>query len=289
MRVQELATGRVDTRCRIMKLRSRRDKWVVNDLRRSHSLVAAVALLLLGFQSVCSPRLLAATKQGMRSFDIGNQWAGAQGSYSLAGANRAKYAHSELGVGGSVRFLKMTAKAVEFSATVENNNGTKTAVYRLDVAGVTVDSGRKSATYKWSKPVAKTLVQGSVPVMLGPVPVTLRGSVGGGASIGYSLGLSASGASLDGSASTWMTGSASAGLGVPLLNLALRSDLQLGTTTLQAGVQVTPSVLSGRADLVFDPVKIDLGLAVQSGGKVLYRQDLASYSASSKNTNLVRF
>ena len=114
-------------------------------------------------------------------------------------------------------------------------------------------------------------------------------AIGGGASIGYSLGLSASGASLDGSASTWMTGSASAGLGVPLLNLALRSDLQLGTTTLQAGVQVTPSVLSGRADLVFDPVKIDLGLAVQSGGKVLYRQDLASYSASSKNTNLVRF
>jgi hypothetical protein len=232
----------------------------------------------------------AATKSGLNSFNFGNSQAGAKGSYSVNVENRTSYARVNTTANGNVMFLGKTVKGVEFSATAENTAGRKTATYQLSLAGYTVDSGTKTVSYTWSKAVNRTLVDASLLVFVGPVPVTVRGSVGGGASIGYGFTLSTSSVRLDGTASGWANGSASAGVGIPLLNLSLRSDLQLAKTTLNpyATVAFSPLTMSGGANLVFDPVKIDFYASLQTMGKSWLRYDLASYSQPSKTYALLR-
>ncbi len=237
--------------------------------------------------AVCASTASAGSKNGLNSFDYGNEYAGAKGNASVDVSNRSGYARTAQMASGKVKFLKKTVPGVDFSATLENSNGRKSASYTLQVAGYTVDTGTKTASYNWSKTANKTLVSTSVGIVVGPVPVTLKGSVGGGGSVGYSFTFSATGVGVSGEASAFATGSASAGVGVPLLNLSLRSDLQLGKTTLKPAVTVTPTSWSGNAKLVFDPVKIDVGVVLQTNNRVWYRQDLASYSAPSKNVALL--
>ncbi|MBI2928562.1 MAG: hypothetical protein HYY24_23080 [Verrucomicrobia bacterium] len=231
---------------------------------------------------------IAKSRSGLNTFDFGSSYAGAKGSYSINVENRTGYSRTALNASGTVKFLNKTVKGVEFAATVENSNGRKSASHRLEVAGFTVDSGLKTRSYGWNKAVNKTLVSCSVPITVGPVPVTIRGSVGGGASVSYTFELSSTGVGMSGQGAAWANGSASAGVGVPLLNVALRSDLQLGKTSLAPLVRVTPTTMSGRVNLAFDPVKIDFAVVLQSRSKVLYRRDLASYSAPSKNVSLLQ-
>jgi hypothetical protein len=252
-------------------------------LLNGQSIILAAAITLSGFSA------MAASKNGLNSFDFGNSYAGAKGSYSITAENRSGYSKTALNANGTVKFLAKSVKGVDFTATVENSNGRKSANYSLQVAGYTVDSGTKSVSYTWNKGVNQTFVSCSMPIAVGPVPVTISGSCGGGASISYTLQLNPSGVGLSGAAAGWATGSASAGVGVPVLNVALRSDLQLGRTSLNPLVTITPSAMSGQANLVFEPVKIDLGVVLQSGNKVWYRQDLASYSAPSRSVSLIRF
>jgi hypothetical protein len=242
----------------------------------------------LGVISLAGVGVLAGTKTGLNSFDFGNEYAGAKGNYTVTVENRPAYARTALAASGSVKFMKRTAKGVDFNATVENNNGKKSAAYSLRVAGYTVDTGSKAVSYTWSKGVNKTLIELSAQLMVGPVPVLLSGSVGGGASIGYTFELSAAGVGVSGQGGAWANGSASAGAGVKLLNLSLRSTLELGKTQLKPGVKVTPTTMSGQVNLVFDPVTIDLGVELRSLGKTWYRLDLAKYSAPSKVVTLIK-
>ncbi len=228
----------------------------------------------------------AVIKNGAYSFSFGNSQAGASGSFSASAENAVGLAKTSIKANGSVKFLNQTIKGVDFTATAQSVKGVKTSTYNLQVAGYTVDSGTRTVSYTWSKGISKTLVAASLPIMVGPIPVTISGSVGGGASIGYTFTLAAASVGLTGSGAAWANGSASAGLGVPLLRIALRSTLQLANTSLNPYVNVTTTGMSGGARLVFNPVQIDLGVAVLSFNTVLYQYTLASYTAPSRTVQL---
>jgi hypothetical protein len=237
---------------------------------------------------VCGFSAEAATKNGLNSFNFGNSQAGAKGSYSIITQNSTGVSSIQLTATGNVMLLNKTVKGVEFKTTARNSYGTKTSIYSLAIAGYTVDSGTKSISYTWNKPVNRTLLQASATITVGPVPVTVSGSVGGGANIGYTVALSDKGVGLSGNASAWANGSASAGIGVSLLNVSLRSDLQLAKTSFKPSLEVTPTTFSGKADLVFDPVNINLSIALQSMGRIWYQYNLASFSQPSKTTTLLQ-
>ena len=229
----------------------------------------------------------AVSRNGYNSFSFGNSQAGAMGSYSITAENGGGCAKTSINANGSVSFLNRTARGVDFTATVQNCNGQKTSIWNLQVAGYTVDSGARTVSYTWTKSINQTLVSASLPIMVGPVPVTLSGSVGGGAAVGYSFGLGTTSVSLSGSGAAWANGSASAGVGVPLLSLALRSSLQLANTSLNPYVNVTTTGMSGGAQLVFNPVQIDLAVTLLSMSHVWYQYTLASYSAPSRTLQLL--
>lgn len=260
---------------------------VTNKLGRTRilsgrAIVLAASLGVLGFSA------MGTTRSGLNSFSFGNSDAGATGSYEINVANSPGYARTALAASGTVKFLNRSVKGVAFTAATQNSNGSKSANYCLQVAGYTVDSGTKSVSYTWSKQVNATLISCSLPIMVGPVPVTISGSVGGSANIGYTLQLSTSGVGVSGQAAAWASGSASAGVGVTLLNLSLVADLQLGTTSFNPSVTVTPTSLSGQANLGFTPVNIDLSVALLSCGHVWYSQNLASYTAPSRTVSLIK-
>jgi hypothetical protein len=250
--------------------------------RRYATAVLATCFSLVGFSAS------AASKTGLNTFSFGNNLAGASGSYSINVTDRTGFSHTDLAANGTVKFLNRSVKGVEFTAATENNQGRKSATYSLQVVGYTVDSGTKTVSYTWNKGINQTLVSCSLPLMVGPIPVTISGSIGGGASIGYTLQLATTGVGLSGQAAVWESGSASAGVGAPLLNVALRADLTLGKTSLNPSVNVTPTSMSGQANLQFDPVRIDFSVALQSLGRVWYQQNLSSYSAPSKTVSLIQ-
>lgn len=242
-----------------------------------------VAAMIAAFATTA----FAGSKNGLNTFDFGNENAGAKGNYSVTVSNGPKYAQTVITATGKVKFLKKTVPGVDFSATLENSNGRKTANYTLKVAGYVVDTGAKATSFVWKKVANKTLVSAAVGIVVGAVPVTLQGSVGGGGSVGLNFQLSTTGVGVSGEAAVFSNGSASAGVGVPVLNIALRSDLQMGKTSLKPSLTVEPTKWSGNAKLVFDPVKIDLGVVLQTKNRVWYRQDLASYAAPSKSVALL--
>jgi hypothetical protein len=237
---------------------------------------------------VVSSSALAGTKSGLNSFNFGNAQAGAKGTYSVAVENRNAYSSVSETITGDVMLLGKKTKGVEFNVAVENSNGKKRASYALSLAGYTVDTGAKSVSYAWNKPVNRTLFSASAVVMAGPVPVTVSGSVGGGASMGYKLSLGTTEVALSGGASAWANGSASAGIGVPLLTLSLQADLTLAKTSLSGTLQATPTTMTGNVGLQFDPLKIDFAVVLKSMRVEWYRYDIAQYSATRRNVSLLR-
>lgn len=244
-----------------------------NNLKYSRLLTSVASLALC----LAAGSLHAGSKTGLNTFDFGNSQAGAKGSYKITTANSSGTASVDMEATGTVKFLAKSVKGVEFTTSVKNVKGKKSANFSLKVAGYTVDSGTKSASYTWIKEANRTLVTASLTTMVGPVPVTISGSVGGGASISCTLELSTTGGGVSGNASSWANGSASAGVGVTLLQLALQSDLTLGKTSLNPSLSVTPSKMSGQATLNFDAVKIDLAVVLKTLKQEWYRSNLASY------------
>jgi hypothetical protein len=244
-------------------------------------------------------------------YGFGNDWAGLGADFSLTVQNYAKAwtngwrttpsgriatgAYSQncskagINTGGTVKFLKKSVQAVGFSANAQNVNGVQRADYCLKVAGFTVDSGSKAAQYDWNMYVNKTFFSCSTVVTFGYVPVTFTGSLGGAANIGLTLGLNPDGVGLSGVGLAGICGSASAGVGLPMLNVGLKADLEFGTTGVDASVNITPTTISGKTDLIFLPVKIDLDVAAMSWGSTLFDYELASYSFPSYTWPLVQF
>jgi hypothetical protein len=97
-------------------------------LLSSKVIVLGAAITLSGFSA------MAASRNGLNSFDFGNSYAGAKGSYSITAENRSGYSKTALNANGTVKFRTKSVKGVDFTATVENSSGRKSANYNLQAA-----------------------------------------------------------------------------------------------------------------------------------------------------------
>lgn len=239
---------------------------------------------------------------GSYSFNYGNEWAGASGLLSASAGNdrrdcwskdfsgKSGYSRAYFSAIGDVTFLKQGLHAVEFVTCAVNNYGNKSATYSLQLAGYNVDSGYKTQSYNWIKYTNNTTFwSGEATYVLSGIPITVKGKVGGGASIGYELQLPDSGAGLAGWASTWLSGEAAAGVEAYGFGVELVVDVDsLGKTTIQPSLKATPTTLSGKVDLVFDPIDIGLDLALLAFGKRVASAELVSYHAPSYTWPLIQ-
>jgi hypothetical protein len=209
--------------------------------------------------------LAGATLSGSYPFRFGNEQASASGSFHGAATNGPGYADLLLRAQAGVRFLGVYVPGVGVMSRVVNSGGRRSATFQVVINGYIVDSETRSVSWTWSKSLPRTLVT-SPPLMIwvGPVPVTLRGSIGGGASGSLSLTLSASAAGASGSLSVWANGSASAGVGVPGYNASLRATLELLKSTVSAGFSATFTSLGGHVTLTFQPMRVVLEVVVRA-------------------------
>ncbi|MCX7826459.1 MAG: hypothetical protein N2689_13000 [Verrucomicrobiae bacterium] len=219
---------------------------------------------------------------------FGDNTAGATATFTISAENRARYARTGADATGDVKLLGQTGRLGEFSAGLENANGNRRATMQLKVAGYIVDSKSMPTTWTWDRSINRTFLSVTQNFMVGPVPVTVRGSVGAGASGALTLALGPTDVLLSGSASAWGNGSASAGVGVSGANVSLGADLRLLKTGLYNRLQVTPTNFTGRSDLTIDPASVDFYVVARLLWNQ-WRKDLARFSAPSKQIVLASF
>jgi hypothetical protein len=255
----------------------------------SRSRLALVGLAATSvLAGLTSPAAMAGSYSKSYPLSFGNSTAGATATFSISAENRSRYARTGANATGDVKLLGQTGRLVEFSAGVENANGNRRATMQLKVAGYVVDSKSMPTTWTWDRSINRTFLSVSQNFMVGPVPVTVRGSVGAGASGALTLAMGPTDALLSGSTSAWGTGSASGGVGVSGANVSVGADLRLLKTRLYDRLQVTPTKFTGRTDLTIDPASADFYLVA----KLLrnqWRKDLARFSAPSKQIVLASF
>jgi hypothetical protein len=259
------------------------------------------------------------------SYDYGSEWAGAYGSFNVSACNKRilertfninekGYAAASASASAGVKLVKKRIDGVAFSLAAHNDNASvrlgptnfiipkfppfipndivivipaRQCSWNFQVAGYTVDSGTSDQSHSGSKSYDKTFWSGSATYTIGPVPITVSGSVGAGASAGYSVQVPANGASLSANASLWMTASAGAGVGAFGCSVGPVVHLELGKTTFTTALTVTPTTISGNADLVFDPVKFELDLTAYLFGTEVGSVTLASDSAAASTVHLI--
>ena len=243
------------------------------------------------------------------TYDLGNSWAGAYGTFSVGAMNRRQlqrtfnasetgWANASVSAVAGVKLVQQRIEAVNLNFAVNDDNGptrlgptnlncflfrlpvpARYCSRALSVGGHTVDSGTTSQSCSSSSSHNTTFWSGSATAMVGWVPVTVSGSVGGGYSLNYTLSLPANGAGISAAPSVWTSATASAGVGAFGCGVGLCSKFQLGTLGYNPSVTVTPTTITGQANLSMTPVSIDLDLAAFFFGNEVAGINLARYSA----------
>jgi hypothetical protein len=155
------------------------------------------------------------------------------------------------------------------------------------VGGYSVDCGQTTASYSAYRNFSTTFWSGSADYSIGPVPITVGGSVGAGASMSYALQVPTNGASIYANPGIWISASAYAGVGGWGCGVGPYFDLELGRTSFRPSVSVTPTTISAQANLTFNPVRIEMDLAAFLFGAEVGSVTLASYSAAASTVPLV--
>src|SRR5690606_19955474 len=181
---------------------------------------------------------------------------------------------------GTVKFLKQSGTAAEVEVSAKScDDGTRKGSAKAKLAGFSVAVDESSVSFSWEKNFSKSLISASTTVWVGPVPVTLKGSVAGTLSAKILLSITSNGVGLSGPLSASMKGTASGSVGLPGYNLGLEAVLELLKTTLTPLVNATKSALSGSITICFEPIIIKLNLKA-SLWPFSYTHNLANYSAA---------
>jgi hypothetical protein len=255
---------------------------------------------------------------GMHRYDIGNEWGGLDTVFGAFAQNCAKAWTSRLVWDGSrwldrgaysqtyskailtsghllskVKFLEKTVPVLRFSASVENTNGNRRSDYCLSSDGYNVSAVAgahctSNLSFTWSKTYSTTFLDASATWWVGPVPVTISGSLSGGADIGFGFDLPPNGVNLSGYGSVYLSGTASAGFDIVVAEVGIEADFTLGRTTLKASLQITPTSMSGQTDLEFTAVKLRLYLFAELFGET-GTADLLKYESDPWVYPLLRF
>ena len=202
-----------------------------------------------------------------KSISVGNSTAGAVGSIGARMKAKPRDYLAKVSANGNVKFLGLTVKAAEFEAKAKADRVGISNGYYVKLVGATVASKYSSASVSWSKSYPKTFVRASSLFWVGPVPVTISGSLGGGVGADCELSANTNGVSLEGGVNSWLSASASAGFGFPGASVSLSSRFQLGGTgigsTIDLGLVGGSVTTSGAVNLKVNPVSIHLSLVAQ--------------------------
>jgi hypothetical protein len=210
-------------------------------------------------------------------FSVGNSSAGASGQFTASASTGTKTWSAALRATADVRALGYTAKAIDAQASLTSSGGTRSASFKLTLGKATVDSQARNVSWTWARSMPWTILTVTAPpIFVGPVPVTVRGTVGGGLSGSISLALKTSGVGLSGALSSWVSGSARAGIGIPGYNVSIQATLELLRSTLSAGIDAGVKV-AGFARVVREPLTILFDL-VANAWPLTWTKSLAHYS-----------
>jgi hypothetical protein len=243
--------------------------------------IAALALTL----AISTSTAHATTWTANPARSVGNSNAGASINFPLQASNDGGCKMVKIGTRGSATLFGKTATLVEIEALARScSNGARATYVKAKVAGFTVASDSSTVSFTWSRNLTRTLLSASTTVWVGPVPVTIRGSLAATLSGSLWLGVSIDSAEIRGTLSVSAKGTASAGVGVWGYSVGLEVVLDLLRTKLSSNVKISNAEMMywwdilGTAWLCFDPVKISLYVKVQAW-PFSWSKNLASYSA----------
>lgn len=141
----------------------------------------------------------------------------------IYGSQSERAIHAHLNAGGYV--FNYQVKALEFSMDMRNNGNSPTAYTVLRIFGETKFSSTK--TFVYNKIFFNGEIGKSVQFFIGPVPVSVRGSIGGQAGFNANLGVAGNG--LKGTATPGITsyGKADAGIDLWFVKAGVEGHLDL--------------------------------------------------------------
>lgn len=224
------------------------------------------------------------TKTANPSKSVGNSYAGASINFPIRISNENGCREIKVVASSKVNILKKSATAVEFETFVKScSNGTRTGGLKVKIAGFTVALDNRSVSFTFVKTVTKSIVSASTTVWVGPVPVTVRGSVAGTFTTRVAFSITGDDVGLSGPLSASMKGSASGSIGVPGYSVGLEAVLDLLKSTITPALTATTARLSGSLQLCFEPLIIKLNLVVKFW-PFSWSENLASYSLAKECT-----
>jgi hypothetical protein len=218
------------------------------------------------------------TRTANPSKSIGNSDAGASLHFPIQVSNANGCTLVKIGTKGTINLLGKKGTAAEIEASAKScSDGTRTALVKAKVASFTVALDTKSVSFTWEQKVTRTLLSASLSLWVGPVPVTVKGSVAGALTAKVELKVTKDDAGISGPLGFSMKGTASGSLGFPGYSLGLEAVLDILTSTLTSAVKASFSSLSGTIRLCFEPVVIKLNLVVKLW-PFSWTENLANYS-----------
>jgi hypothetical protein len=220
------------------------------------------------------------TRTASPSKSVGNSNAGANVQFPIQITSGNGCALVKVTAKSGARLLGKSATAIEVEAFVKScSDGNRTSGVKAKVAGFTVSLDNKSFSFTWEKNVTRTLLSAGTTVWVGPVPVTVKGSVAGSLSAKLALTVTTSDAAINGPLSLSVKGTASGSVGVPGYSVGVEAVLELLKSSLVSALRATFSQFSGSVQLCFEPFSIKLNLKVKLW-PFSWSHNLANYSYS---------
>jgi hypothetical protein len=201
------------------------------------------------------------TRGNDQTWEIGyNQQWGDQGSFAayidalakIYGSAESRAVHAHLYAGGYV--FNQDVKAIEFTSDIQNTNGAANASTVLRIFGETKFSSNVTMLHTqqfFNGEIGKT-----VEFFIGPVPVSVRGSIGGQAGFEAKLGLYGNGVRGSVTPSITVYGKADAGIDLWFVKAGVEGQIDLLIDNLPI-VATTELLTEGG-------LKLDMGLKVEN-------------------------
>lgn len=208
-------------------------------------------------------------KSGSHSFDVGNSWAGASGSFTAGVKYRKvdcptepfskKSARAYVTGDVTVKLLKQTTKAFELSGSAKVQNGVSEARLRVKLGPVTLIN-ETASNITWSKDKSITLISVNVVISIYGIPVTIKGSVAATLEADLQLaGYPSSNTVLAaGDVKTSVKGTASASADVKIASAGVEAILKLLQATLRSDLVIFYSDPFGSVKICFMPAAIEI-------------------------------
>jgi hypothetical protein len=189
---------------------------------------------------------------------------------------------------GNARLFGTNVEAVRGEFKSQNTYGSGSAGVTVKMVGYTVYSQNLAYTWTWSWYRSQTFVSASATFWIGPLPVTVGGNIGGAANANLQLAITPTGAGANGAASAWAFGNAWGGVGVSWCWVGIKVTINLFINTLEAGMNVNFSYVSGYVLYNLEPIRIWLKAGLYTWWGTVGEVTIADYSYAKWNWYLTK-